>query len=452
MMLAASFTASDGGIVAGVAVLLCISGILALAETGLVRTSKARARALEEADRRGARSLSRLVNDPEKFLSPILLLVLICQLVSATLVGVVAGHLFGALGVAVATFFEVIVIFVAAEAIPKHWAVSHSDRAALLTAPIVTTIIGFWPVNLISSLLIGLARLVIGNDPNSESEPDITESELLALADVALEEEVIEREERALISSIIEFGDTIAREIMVPRPDIVAVEQGATAGEVLERAMAAGLSRIPVFTKTVDDIVGIAYTKDLIRVARDGGEDMAVGEIAREAKYVPETKRVAMLLREMQSAQTHLAVVVDEYGGTSGIVTLEDLIEELVGEIADEFDIDEPLIEPLGAGEFRVSGRMPVDEVNDLLEANLPVGDWDTIGGLVFHIRGQVPVEGERMMAGNYVLVAERVQGRRIGKVRVISPTDHNEKRAGAPINGRAGASHSVRSDNDFQK
>ena len=420
-LLATSLGGTDAGILAAVVVLLGVAAVLALAETGLVRMSRARARALQEAGRHGARSLVRLVADPESFLAPVLLLVLVCQLVAATLVGVLASRLFGALGVAIATIFEVVVIFVAAEAVPKQWAVRHADRAALITAPLVTALIRFPPIRLVSSLLIGLARRVTPGDASEEDAAEVTESELLALADVAVDEAVLEREERALISSIIEFGDTIVREVMAPRPDIVAVESATSVASVLETAMASGLSRIPVYARTVDDVVGIAYTKDLMRLVRAGDDGRPVGEVCRPAHYVPETKRVAPLLREMQAGQYHLAVVVDEYGGTAGVVTLEDLIEELVGEIADEFDVDEPLVEPLSEREYRVSGKMPVDEVNDLLGVDLPVGDWDTVGGLVLHLRGQLPAEGERLaVAGGSVLVAEKVQGRRIGSVRIV--------------------------------
>ncbi|HUY29990.1 MAG TPA: hemolysin family protein [Acidimicrobiales bacterium] len=418
-LLASSLGAADGGVLAAVVVLLAVSAILALAETGLVRMSKARARALVDGGHRGARSLAKLVENPENFLAPVLLLVLVCQLVAATLVGVEASRLFGALGVAVATLFEVVVIFVAAEAVPKHWAVRHADRAALFSAPIVTALVAFPPVRFVSSLLIGLSRLVTPGDEEADNA-EVTESELLALADVAVDELVLEREERALISSIIDFGDTIVREVMAPRPDIVAVESATPASAVLERAMASGLSRIPVYNRTVDDIVGIAYTKDLMRALQSGGDDRPIVGMCRPAHYVPETKRVAPLLREMQAEQYHLAVVVDEYGGTAGIVTLEDLIEELVGEIFDEFDVDEPLVEPLSESEYRVSGKMAVDEVNELLGTDLPVGDWDTVGGLLLHLRGQIPIEGEHIAAGRDVLVAEKVQGRRIGSVRVV--------------------------------
>ena len=267
---------------------------------------------------------------------------LLCQLVAATLVGVIAAQVFGPLGVAIATAFEVVVIFVFSEAVPKQWAVRHSDRAALLAAPLVTTLVRFPPTRFVSGALIGLARLITPGGRSPQAATDVTESELLAFADVAALDEAIESDERVLIHSIIEFGDTIVREVMVPRPDVVAVEDSAETGAVLERAIEAGYSRIPVFNESLDDVIGIAFTKDLIRAARGGKEHCPVSEVCRPANYVPETKRVAPLMREMQAGQFHLAVVIDEYGGTAGVVTLEDLIEELVGEIFDEFDVDEP--------------------------------------------------------------------------------------------------------------
>jgi putative hemolysin len=432
MIVAASFGGGDAALIAAVIVLIVLSALLALAETSLVRTSQARARSLVENKRHGGRSLLRLVEKPERFLAPLLLLVLICQLVTATLVGVEASRLFGALGVAVATVFEVVVIFVLAEAIPKQWAIRHPDRAALFAAPIVSAVINFPPIRVVASALIGLSHLVTRGRGEKE-EPDVTEDELLAMADVAAAEDVIEDEERELISSIIDFGDTIVREVMAPRPDVVAVEARTPASQVLEVAMSAGLSRIPVYSGSLDDVIGIAYTHDVVRELRETGDDTPASTFARPAHYVPETKRVSPLLREMQREHFHLAVVVDEYGGTAGIVTLEDLLEELVGEITDEFDADDPMVEPLGDGVYRVSGRMAIDEVNELLDAELPVGDWDTVAGLFLHLSGHVPQEGESVEIDGHRLVAERVQRRRISLVRIVPVAPAEEPEGHAP-------------------
>ncbi|MGH9103648.1 MAG: hemolysin family protein, partial [Acidimicrobiales bacterium] len=383
-----AFQPIDWGLIAVIVVLVALSALLALAETSLTRTTKAKAQSLVDAHRRGAGVLALLVEHPERFLNPILLLELLCQLVAATLVGVIAAKLFGALGVAVATVFEVVVIFVLGEATPKNWAVRSPERAALFAAPLVRVIVRFPPIRLVSALLIGLSNVLLRG--KGVGGPFVSEQELLALADQAVREEVIETEERALIRSIIDFGDTVVREVMVPRTDMVAVEARAQVADVLEVAMSAGYSRIPVFGLNIDDVTGVVYTKDLMRADLAEQTDVAVGGLARPAHFVPETKRVAELMREMQDQKYHMALVVDEYGGTSGLVTLEDLIEELVGEIVDEFDVEEPLAEPLPNGEYRVNARMPLDELNDLLNAELPSGDWDTVGGLVYNLLGHV--------------------------------------------------------------
>jgi CBS domain containing-hemolysin-like protein len=321
--------------------------------------------------------------------------------------------------VVVATALEIVVVFVLAEAAPKTWAIQHPERAALTAAPIVATVLALPPVRVLTNGLIGLSNLLLPGR-GLRRGPWVSEQELLAMADVAAEEDVIESEERALIRSIIEFGDTVVRAVMVPRPDMVAVAGTERVSQVIERAIEAGYSRIPVYASGVDDIVGVVYVKDLMRAARDGRGDQPVSELAREAHFVPETKRVAELMREMQKEKYHIAIAVDEYGGTAGLVTLEDLIEELVGEIVDEFDVEEPLMEPLPGGAFRVSARMAVGEVNELLHADLPAGDWDTVGGLVFNLLGHVPTEGESVEADGHRLVAEKVQGRRIGRVRIV--------------------------------
>ena len=229
----------------------------------------------------------------------------------------------------------------------------------------------------------------------------------------------IDFEQRALVDSIIDFGDTVVREVMVPRPDMVTVEAHFRAADVVEVMLLNGYSRLPACGHGIDDVVGLVYAKDLMRAERDGLEDRPVSELLRPATFVPETKRLPELLREMQQHQFHMAVVVDEYGGTAGLVTLEDIIEELVGEIVDEYDVADPMIEPLPGGAALVRGRTPLAEVNDLLQADLPEGDWDTVGGLVYSRLSHVPVEGETVEVAGWRLTAQRIQGRRIGRVRM---------------------------------
>ena len=414
------FHATDWLLIAVILVLLAVSGLLALAETSLVRMSRVKAKSLLDQRRRGARQLARLVEHPEQFLNAVLLLVLICQLVSATLVGVLAEQWLGAIGVVVATVFEVVVIFVIFEAVPKNWAVHNPERAALFSAPLVTAIVRFPLVRVVSGFLIGLANLLIGRRPGDEDESSaVTESELLAMADVAHAEDVIEHTERAFIHSIIDFGDAVVREVMVPRPDMVTLEADITVGRALEQALAGGRSRLPVYEYNVDDVIGIGYAKDLMRAEHDGHGADPVRSHVRPAHFVPETKRLTNLLREMQDRKFHMSVVVDEYGSTAGLVTLEDLIEELVGEIVDEYDVEEPTVERLADGSVVVTGRMAIDDADDLLDAELPQGSWDTVGGLLLDLAGHVPAEGESVEVDGFRLVAQRVQARRIGRVRI---------------------------------
>jgi putative hemolysin len=412
--------------VAAIVVLIAFTGFLAMSETALTRMSRVKALSLEDEGKRGAGTLVRLTEHPERWLNPVLLVLLTSQLVTATLVGFLADR-FGPWGVILATAFEVCIIFVIAEAAPKTWAIQHAERAALLAGRPVAALVRFWPLRVLSRGLIGLANVIIPGKGLKEG-PFISEEELLAMADVAEQEDVIEREERALIHSIIEFGDTVVREVMVPRPDMVTVAAGTSVRDVLEIAMAAGYSRIPAFEQNIDDIVGIVYVKDLFR-AREDAADRPVRELMRPPHFVPEVKRVSELMREMQAEKFHMASVVDEYGGTAGLVTLEDLIEELVGEIVDEYDVEEPNIEPLPGGDVRVNGRMPIDEVNELTHAEFPEGDWDTVAGLFFNLLGHVPTEGETVDFNGHRLRAEKVQGRRIGRVRISRLASHEQQR-----------------------
>ena len=427
---------------AGSVVLLLFSAVLAVAETAFTHLGRARAEAIDNArsgktkdktrdddgngngaddtDPAHAGVLVGLLARRGQVLNPVLFLVLVCHLSIATIVAVVAYEHWGRSAVLVALGIELVVLYVAAEAAPKTWALQNTDVAAVRVAPLVRALAALAPLRWILRLLIGLANLLVPGKARKEG-PSVSEDELLALAGVAAEASVIEPSERALIESIIEFGDTIAREVMVPRTEMVTVGDDFRVDAAIEVAIAHGFSRLPAYGQGgIDDITGIVYAKDLMRAERDGHSEEPIRDLLRPARVVPETKRVAELLREMQSEQFHIAIVIDEYGGTAGLVTLEDVIEELVGEIQDEFDVEEPLVEPASGGGIRVHARMAVDEVNALLDGELPEdGDWDSVGGLVYHLLGHVPAEGESVEVAGYRLSAEKVQGRRIGRVRV---------------------------------
>lgn len=418
MIVAASPTGTDILMLVVIFVLLLVLIFLAVAEMGLSKMTKPKAAALADEGKRAGPSLLVLVEQPERWVNPLLLTVNICQTVQATLTGIVAGRLFGPWGVAIGVSLNVIVFFVMAEAVPKTYAVIHPERAAMITARPIRALVGFLPLRLISRGLIGLTNVIV-RGKGLKKGPFVSEQELLGIVEAAAEDEVIEHEERELIESIIEFGDTIAREVMVPRPDMVIIPNEATVATGLDLAIAHGYSRLPVFGPDDTDVVGLAYTKDLIRAERETRGDLPVLDLARPVRFIPENKPVSRLMREMQAGKFHLAIVADEYGDIAGLITLEDCLEELVGEIVDEYDIDENAVERLPNGDYLVDGGISIDELNELLDGDLPDDDWDTLGGLVFSTLEHVPTPGEELEFEGWHFTAEEVDGRRVRLVRV---------------------------------
>jgi putative hemolysin len=411
-------------------VLFAFSAVLALSETAFVRVSRIRMLNLaEEGDKRAERVL-RLLDHPEQTLNSVLLVLLACQMISATLLGTVLEPTFGTAGVVLGMVIEITVVFTFAEVAPKTFAIQHSERAVMGVSGLLVFLTKFRPLRVLTRGFIGLANVVLPGK-GLRGGPFVTEDDLLTMADVAASEASIESEERELIHSIFEFGDTVVREVMVPRPDMVAVDADATVDEAIRIAISAGKSRLPAYHETTDDIVGLVFLKDLVTRSGSGEGNEPVRQMLRPAHFVPESKRVAELLRQMQTEKFHMAIVIDEHGGTAGLVTMEDLLEEIVGEITDEYDVDEPQVERLPGGARRVPGRTPIDELNELLGEELPSGEWDTVGGLVFDALGHVPIEGECVRVNGYEFCAERVQGRRIVSVLItpapVAPVPGNE-------------------------
>ena len=422
---------ADWLLVAAIVALFLISGVLALSETAFTRMSRVRALALAEEGRTGAARLARLLERPERTLNSLLLVVLVCQLVSANLIGVLLEQNLGAFGFLIGIVVEIAVFFVFFEVVPKTFAIQHTDRAALLVAPVLSFLTNFAPLRLVSRALIGFANVVLPGRGLKEG-PFVSEEEIRQMADVAADEEAIERDERRLIHSIFEFGDMVVREVMTPRTDMVAIDADASVEEGITAAIAAGYSRLPAYEETTDNIIGLVFLKDLVALARASKRNEPIRTALREAVFVPEQKRVAELLREMQTKQFHMAIVIDEYGGTSGVVTLEDLLEEIVGDITDEYDIEEPTVERLPDGALRVPGGTSIDDVSDELGVELPDTEWDTVGGLVFNLLGHVPEEGECVRFQGLEFRTERVKGRRIVSVHIRPKPDSAAEPVGA--------------------
>ena len=420
MMLAGSFTTGDVWMLVGIAAILVVLAFLSLAEMGLSRMTKPKAAALADQGHRSGKALLRLAGEPERWVNPVLLSINVLQTVQAFLTGVVASG-FGPAGAVIGLVANVLVFFILAESIPKTYAVLFPERAATISARPTLALVRFWPVRVVSTGLIGLTNWIMPGK-GLKKGPFVSEQELLGIVEAAAEELVIEHEERKLIESIITFGDTVVREVMVPRPDIVAVSGTDDVRAALDIAIEQGYSRLPVLDDE-DDVLGVAYAKDLMKAEREGRGSTKVAELARPVRFVPESKPVGDLMREMQSDKSHMTMVADEYGALAGLVTLEDCLEELVGDIVDEYDTEEAEVERKESGDYLIEGGTSISDVNELLSIDLPDTEWATIGGYVFGRLGHVPVVGEHVEFSGWRVSVEEMSGRRIRRVRIaISP------------------------------
>jgi CBS domain containing-hemolysin-like protein len=418
------------GLVAAVLLLVALGSTLALAEAAISRMTPVRAMALREEGYRNAVTLEEIENHPARHLNAIYLMVMLAQNGSAILVAFLAGNYVDDLGITIASVAFTLAYFVVVEAMSKTFAILHSDRVALLLAPFVW-FLGrtlAWPTR----ALIGLANVLLPGQ-GLQQGPFVTEREIRSLADKGHEEGVIDEHEKELIHSVFQFGDRVARDIMVPRPDIVAIEIGTPVRAAADEIVTHGCSRLPVYRGDLDRIEGIVHVKDVLQALQQGRQDATLHDVVRPVAFVPESKRLAELLREMRQGRSHLAIVSDEYGSVSGLVTLEDLLEELVGQIRDEHDREAPDVTPLGDGRYRVNAALPIIELNEVLEADLPRDQWNTIGGLVFGLAGTIPAEGAAVDVDGFRFTVEKVLGRRIltvivSRIPVLSAAEGEER------------------------
>ncbi|QBR91634.1 hemolysin family protein [Nocardioides euryhalodurans] len=422
-------TSSDVWLLTAAASLVILAGVFSAADAALSSFSRARAEELAGEGRTGARPLVRLLDDPARFLNTALLLRLACEISAIVIVTQLVRDAFdGAFWSAAITSIAVMLVvsFVVIGVAPRTLGRQHDERVALLSAaPLgaVTTILGPVPRVLI---LVGNA---ITPGRGFREGPFSTETELRELVDMAEASAVIESGERRMIHSVFDLGDTTAREVMVPRNDVVYIERHKNLRQTMSLFLRSGFSRVPVIGENLDDILGFAYFKDLVRrdfEAPDVEFTQQVEEVMRPASYVPDSKPVDALLSEMQAKRQHIAVVVDEYGGTAGLITIEDLLEEIVGEITDEYDEEEIEVEQLDDGSTRVSSRYPIDDLDELFGFDVEEEDVDSVGGLMAKHLGRVPIPGSTVEAHGLRFVAEDAAGRRnkIGTV-LICPVGH---------------------------
>ena len=409
-----------------IVVLLFVLIFLSLAEMSMSQMTKPRAAALAEKGAKSGKALVRLAAQPAMWVNPLLLLVNVSQTVQATLTGIVANSLFGPAGVAVGVTLNVVLFFVLAEAVPKTYALLNPIKGATITARPIAFIVRFWPLRMTSGLLIRLTNVIVKGKGLAQG-PFIGEQEFLGIVEAAAQDSVIEHEERELIESVIEFGDTMVREIMVPRHDVVFLDDDMTVTLALDKAVVEGFSRLPVFRKDdddVDDVVGIVYVKDLVIAERSGNGATILRDLVRTVEVVPETKLVADLMRGMQAKKFHMVIVADEYGTVTGLATLEDCLEELVGEIVDEHDEEDDSLRMLPNGDLLVDGSMPIGRLNDEISTKIPENEYDTIGGFIFGMLGRVPVIGDSVEHQGWKFSTEELDGRRVQKVRVSTITE----------------------------
>ena len=412
----AALTMTDLGAVATATLLVVLAGLFSAADAALASYSPARAAELADDGRAGARGLVKVVGDRARYLNTALLLRLLCETAAIVLVALMFHDLFdGRFWPAVLSAVGVMLVvsFVVIGVAPRTLGRQHDTVIALVAAPPlvwITRVLGPLPSLLI---LVGNA-LTPGR--GFRQGPFSTETELRELVDLAEASSVIESGERKMIHSVFELGDTTAREVMVPRGDVVFIERYKNLRQTLSLFLRSGFSRIPVVDDGLDNIVGVAYLKDLVRrdfEAPDVETTQRVDEVMRPPTWVPESKPVDELLAEMQARRQHLAVVVDEYGGTAGLITIEDILEEIVGEITDEFDAELREPELLDDGGARVPARYPVDDLEELLGVPVADDDVDTVGGLMAKHLGLVPIAGSVVDAHGLRFTAEEAGGRR---------------------------------------
>ena len=401
-------------------ILLVLSGFFSMSETALMALSKIRIRHMVEEGVKGAKLVEKLTEDPNKLLGAILIGNNIVNILASSLATTLFVSLVGPSGVGVATAVMTVLVLIFGEITPKSIAKQKSEEVSLkVSRPINIIVKILKPFIGIFSFISSLFIRLLGGDPKA-TEPFITEEELRTMVGVSEEEGVLEDVEKEMIFNVFDFADSQAKDVMVQRVDIVAVDTEATYEEVLEVIKTEQFSRIPVYNQTIDDIVGVLYVKDLI-IAGQNKEGFKVSDYMREPYYTFEFKKIKELFNEMKKTRNHLSVVLDEYGGTVGIVTIEDLIEEVFGDIEDEYDDYDKEIEVVKEDEYIVDGSAKLDDISELIGVNMESEEFDSVGGLIIGELGRFPDNKEEVTLNKIRFVVEEVDKNRIKKVRIYT-------------------------------
>jgi CBS domain containing-hemolysin-like protein len=421
---------STGGLI-GFLILITLNAMLSAAFSSLINARKQVLRDMQEAGNRRAQDVLRLVEDEKRLRAACQFVGVLLHFLAASVVSLSIAQPFVLALIAggmehdsaeivvypAAWLISAVLTIMLGELIPTALVASEPERLAVaVVGPMRLLLTVLSPVSRLMLWVGGRMSLSFGANP-----PYVTEEEIKTLVDAGSEEGVIEDEEKEMIYSIFQFNDKVAREVMVPRIDIIALDKRATVEKALETIVAVGHSRIPVYEENIDRICGLLYAKDLLGLWRnEANKDRRVGEIMRPAYFVPESKRAGDLLEELQRRKVHMAIVIDEYGGTSGLVTIEDLLEEIVGEIQDEYDSDEEAeYQQISGDEYLFEAGISLDDVNELMNVHLSTEESDTLGGYVLNMLGKVPLVGESFQAEGLDITVESITGRRILRVRI---------------------------------
>jgi putative hemolysin len=391
-------------VVVGIGLCLVLLAFTSAVDAALSAISRHRLNLLQEENTPHARLIARLLSDPYRFKAAIVLLNAAAMIAATVFTlrltrALEPGWRVGAL------LLLLLLIMIFSVALPKALVARNPAGAGhLLAGPMALISQLLWPlISMISLLTTPLISRLSGK--STTKLPLVTEEELLLLVNVGEEEGLIEPDEREMIEGIFSFGDTVVSEVMIPRVDIVALDETTTLDTALDVVIANGHSRIPVYRETIDRIVGILYVKDLLPALRAARHDISLAGLLRPPYFVPETMNVDALLKELQTRKVHLAIAVDEYGGTAGLVTIEDLLEEIVGDIQDEYDVEEPSVQFVGEGELIADARVPIDDINDLAGLQLNSEESDRIGGMVYERLGRVPKVGDQVRVADGVTI-----------------------------------------------
>ena len=400
-------------------ILVCGSAFFSASETALTSLNKIKLRNMVEENVKNADKIQKLIDDPNRLLSSILIGNNLVNNAAASLTTMIAVSLLGGQsGVGAATMIITIIILIFGEITPKTLASQNAEKVSIGVAKIISgvVIISTPVVQVMNLITNGLIR-ILGGDTSGKT-PTITEAELKTMVNVSHEEGVLEVDERRMINNVFDFGDSKAKDVMTPRTDMICVEDNITYDEIVSIFKEERFSRLPVYHESVDNIVGILYVKDIIFI---DVEHFKTTDYMREPFFTYESKPISELFSEMRNNRIPAAIVLDEYGGTSGLVTLEDMVEEIVGDIADEYDEQEKEIEVIKEDEFVVDGSTRLEDVNEMIGLHLESEDFDTIGGYVIGILGSLPDGGEEVEENGIKIVVEEVDKNRIEKLRIYT-------------------------------